>query len=409
MTEIENFAEKLNSKYDIFKEEKLNKRRIKHKDILPLIDKATREKVFTSQLIGKSTEERNIYALKAGKGKTSVLLWSQMHGNEPTATQALFDIFNFLNKPGEFKTDAKQLLNTLDLHFIPMLNPDGAEVFKRRNGLNIDLNRDAARMTAPETQIFKKYRDTIKPDFGFNLHDQNPYYSVSNSHKPASITFLAPAFNSEKEVNEIRLNSMQTISLMNRVLQKFIPGQVGRYYFDDYGSTSMGDNMVKWGTRTILIESGEYDPFNDKERQHVRKMNFIALLSALKGISKNIYPNFKEDEYWQIPSIEDEKMFHILIRNAKIKTNGQNFKTDIGIHINEIPTDNAFKVHGEIYDLGDLTNYYAYREIDAKDALIKSLNGENLIPDKGDNADFMLEKNGKIVLKLENGKIIEIN
>jgi hypothetical protein len=31
-----------------------------------------------------------------GNGKKKVLLWTQMHGDEPTATMASFDMFNFL-------------------------------------------------------------------------------------------------------------------------------------------------------------------------------------------------------------------------------------------------------------------------------------------------------------------------
>lgn len=72
------------------------------------------------------------------------MLWSQMHGNESTATMALFDLFNFLEGKGDQYDTFRQLLNSqLRLKFIPMLNPDGADVFKRRNALDIDLNRDA--------------------------------------------------------------------------------------------------------------------------------------------------------------------------------------------------------------------------------------------------------------------------
>ena len=60
--------------------------------------------------------------ISVGQGDIDVLLWSQMHGDESTATAAIFDIFNYL------KTD-QTLLKNLKVHFIPMLNPDGAEVF----------------------------------------------------------------------------------------------------------------------------------------------------------------------------------------------------------------------------------------------------------------------------------------
>ncbi|MCF6239942.1 MAG: hypothetical protein L3J74_01200 [Bacteroidales bacterium] len=404
MTQIEQFSEKLNHNYHLYKESSLKNRRIKHQNILPLIQKVSKTTAFEMKILGNSVEGRTIYALSAGTGKTKVLLWSQMHGNEPTATQALFDIFNFFNNPQELASEAQNILDNLDLHFIPMLNPDGTEVFKRRNALNIDLNRDALRQIAPETNILKKYRDGLFPDFAFNLHDQNPYYTAGATNKPATLSFLAPAYNYEKDIDEKRKNSMQVIGIMNTILQKLIPGQVGRY-FDAYGPTSMGDNMQKWGTRTILIESGEYDPFNDAERQYVRKLNFIAILSGLLAIANNSYTNIEQDEYWKIPEINDAKMFHILIRNAQIYKSGQYYKTDIGIHINEEPTDNSFLRQSEVYELGDLSFYHAYKEFDADGAVVKDFDNNNLVLNIGDNADFILEKDNNPLLKLRNGNI----
>jgi hypothetical protein len=403
-TDIEKFSDKLNEKYPLFKEKALKHRRFKHKDIVPLIEKAAQTSVFEFKKLGESTEGRSINLLKAGSGKTVVLLWSQMHGDEPTATQALFDIFNFFNDTEYFKAEKEQILSNLSLYFIPMLNPDGAEAFKRRNGLNIDLNRDAARLVSKESKIFKQLRDEILPDFGFNLHDQNPYYTVGKSSKPATVSFLAPAYNPEKDIDENRKGSMQAIALMNRVLQKHIPGQVGRY-FDAYGPTSMGDNMQKWGTRMMLIESGEYP--GDPERQEVRKLNFIAILSALKAMAQGVCAEIDYGEYLQIPEINDAKLFHLLVRNASIEQNGQKYTVDIGIHLNEVNNVGAtdFSVQSEIFDIGDLSRFYGYKEIDAKGMLVKSLNSEQIILNLGDSADFILTEKGQRLIEIKNGQI----
>ena len=407
-TDIETFAKKLDKSYTLFQEKTLKKRRIKHKDILPLIESASKNKIFEQTKLGESTEGRSIYLLKAGSGKTKVLLWSQMHGDEPTATQALFDIFNFFNTRDEFSQEIEQILSDLTLYFVPMLNPDGAEVFKRRNGLDIDLNRDAIRFVSQESKILKKFRDEIEPDFGFNLHDQNPYYTVGKTNKPATLSFLAPAFNLEKDMNDKRKHSMQAIVLMNRILQKHIPGQVGRYY-DTYGPTSMGDNMQKWGTRTILIESGEYP--GDPERQYVRKLNFIAILSALKGISGKYCMNINYEEYSQIPEINDARLFHLLIRNATIKKLGKKYLIDIGIHHNEINNDDCsdFSIESKIHDLGDLSHYYGYKEINAEGMMIESGNsniGTDFTLNLGDSANFVLTKNEKKEFTIKNGQHI---
>src|SRR5690606_11304713 len=44
--------------------------------------------------VGRSAEGRPLYLVRFGSGPTTVLLWSQMHGDESTATMALADIFN---------------------------------------------------------------------------------------------------------------------------------------------------------------------------------------------------------------------------------------------------------------------------------------------------------------------------
>ena len=134
--------------YENYKEPTLNKRRIKHAELQPLITKYRVNPKFTVKSVGTSIEGRDLSLISIGKGDTDVFLWSQMHGNEPTATQAIFDILNFLDST-DFSSEKQDILNSLTLHFLPMLNPDGAEVFQRRNALGIDINRDALRLQSP--------------------------------------------------------------------------------------------------------------------------------------------------------------------------------------------------------------------------------------------------------------------
>src|SRR5688500_913891 len=42
--------------------------------------------------VGRSFEGRPIHLLTLGRGPRRVLLWSQMHGDEPSATPALLDM-----------------------------------------------------------------------------------------------------------------------------------------------------------------------------------------------------------------------------------------------------------------------------------------------------------------------------
>lgn len=349
--------------YDQYKETKLDKRRIKHSDLQPLIRSLDKHPNYSVQHVGKSIKDKSISLISTGKGPINVFLWSQMHGDEPTATQSIFDIFNFLNSP-DFKAEKDELLSKVTLHFLPMLNPDGAEVFTRRNALDIDLNRDALRLQSPEGRILKRVRDSLDAEFGFNLHDQSTYYNAELTDKPATISYLAPAYNYEKDINDVRGNAMKVIVFMNRIIQSYAPGQVGRYN-DDFEPRAFGDNIQKWGTSAILIESGGYK--NDAEKQHIRKLNYVSILSACYAIATEKYAEMPLDEYETIPQ-NDRKLFNLKITEATHKLLGKDYILDIGINHTEVDINGHkdFYNVGRIVELGDLSTFYGYDTLEAK-------------------------------------------
>jgi len=358
----------LHETYEKYKEPSLNKRRIKHHELLPLLVKYADNKAFTVKKVGESIEGRALNLISIGSGKTTVLLWSQMHGNEPTATQSIFDILNFLASD-DFQEEKKEILESLTIHFLPMLNPDGAERFQRRNLLGVDINRDAVRLQSPESITLKNVRDSLNADFGFNLHDQSSYYNAERTEKPATISYLAPAFNYEKSISEKRGNAMKIIVFMNNIIQKYAPGQVGRYN-DDFEPRAFGDNIQKWGTSTILIESGGYA--NDVEKQEIRKLNYVSILSAIYTIAKENYKNIPIEEYEKIPE-NDRKLFDLKIVNATYTLMEKEYVLDLGVNRLEVDKEgnNDFWYSSRIIDQGDLSTYYGYETFDASGYTIK--------------------------------------
>ena len=142
MAQEKQLAWNLYHSYENFKEKTLTNRRFKHSDIVPLIEQLKNKKIFGVDKVGKSVEGREIYLISMGNGKKKVFLWSQMHGDEPTATAALFDIFNFFSDESEFTDFKKFLLSNLSIYFIPMINPDGVIIGNFRTSLcGRDLNR----------------------------------------------------------------------------------------------------------------------------------------------------------------------------------------------------------------------------------------------------------------------------
>jgi hypothetical protein len=350
--------------HDTYFESTITQRRFKHKDITPIIDRVQQNDLFEVTTLGHSMEGRAIRMISLGNGDTDVLLWSQMHGDESTATMAIMDLFNFFNSAA-YAEEKDNLLKGVKLHFIPMLNPDGAERFQRRNLLGVDINRDALRLQSPESKILKYARDSLDADWGFNLHDQNRYYAAGQNPYTASISFLAPAYNYEKDVNQTRGDAMRLIGFINQVIQNYLPGKVGRYS-DSFEPRAFGDNIQKWGSRTILVESGGLE--GDREKQKLRKLHFIVLLKAIQKIADGGYKSFDISAYDEIP-FNDSYMFHeLIVRDAILQVNGKDYIVDVAFRQNEVSYDDSYQffLDGSISDIGDLSTSFGYEELDAK-------------------------------------------
>src|SRR5690606_34494044 len=121
--------------------------------------------------IGRAASGRPIYLLRTGSGSTRVLFWSQMHGDETTASRSLTDLFNYIaGNPADPRV--QRWSDRLTILAVPMLNPDGADAHRRRSAFGIDINRDARLLATPEGRALKQVQERYRPDFGFNLHDQ---------------------------------------------------------------------------------------------------------------------------------------------------------------------------------------------------------------------------------------------
>ncbi|WP_375443317.1 M14 family zinc carboxypeptidase [uncultured Fibrella sp.] len=361
-TQAQELSKQLYDAHESYKDSSFTHRRFKHRDILPVLQQLG-EPLSVSP-VGTSLEGRSIHQVKAGTGSIPVLLWSQMHGDEATATMAMFDIFRFLQASSDGFDEMRQtILSNTTLYFLPMLNPDGAERFQRRTSADIDMNRDALRLQSPESVLLKSLQQTLKPLVGFNLHDQNPRYSVGRSDKQAVVSFLATAYDPARSINEVRKRSMQLIVGMNRVLQRFIPGQVARYD-DEFEPRAFGDNIQKWGTTLILIESG--GQVGDPEKMSIRRLNFVAILTALHAIATQSYSEEKIADYQAIPE-NGRPLFDLLIRNATAMRNGKPYAIDLGINHVEVNTDSAraFSYRSTIEDIGDLSTFHGLTELDA--------------------------------------------
>lgn len=298
------------------KESSLHGKWITYNDIENLFSKY--EAKFNVTQIGLSEEKRPIMQLKIGNGAKKILFWSQMHGNESTGTKGLFDFFNCIEAVSD--TIFNKILKECTLVFIPMLNPDGSQVYTRVNANNIDLNRDAAERAAKESKILRAVLEAFTPHFCFNLHDQRSIFGVEGTKNPATISFLAPSEEVTRSLTKGRKETMNVIVAMNKMLQNVIPNFVGRYS-DEFYPTATGDNFQKLGYNTILIESGHYP--QDYHREESRKYTFFSILQGVYHIANT--SNFdKYKDYFTIPN--NDKIFFDVIHRYPNSSNDVSFQ-----------------------------------------------------------------------------------
>ena len=312
----------------------------------PMVEPILQQYVFENIIcLGESVEGVPINLYQVGCGAKKILIWSQMHGNEPTTTKALFDVLKIMKKNEKFEN--------LAIFFIPILNPDGAKAYTRVNANNVDLNRDAFIFSQPENQCLRKAYNLTNPDFCFNLHDQRTIFSAGKINNPATVSFLAPSFNEERDVNEVRKKSMEIISVMNTMLQKYIPNQVGR--FDDaFNINCTGDFYTSSGTPTILFESGFYP--NDYDREETRKYVALSIMEALIHINSTKITGNNYKSYFEIPE-NDKLFFDILLRDDFYENDN-----DIGILYEEKLENDIICFNPYIGKIGNLSNYYGHIE-----------------------------------------------
>ncbi len=320
MNEIQN----INRIYITFKENKISGRYITLKDIEPLFKDY--QTFFEITIIGVSYLNKPIYSIKIGNGKKKVLIWTQMHGNESTGTKSVFDLLSFIANFSNHPV-VQDIMQEITIIIIPMLNPDGAENYTRVNAQEIDLNRDAVDLKAPESKLLHNILYSFKPDYCFNLHDQRNIFSVGSTKNPATISLLAPSENIEREVTPTRIKTMKVIASIYTSLSEFIPNQLSRYT-DEFYPTATGDNFQKAGFPTILIEAGHF--INDYQREITRKYNFLSLLVGLLHIANN-NKTVNYITYFDIPKSTKE-YFDLIYTNIYIN----NVKNCIGITFKEI-------------------------------------------------------------------------
>jgi hypothetical protein len=332
-------------------------RRFTHEEFWAAVAPSLASGVFRTEAIGQSILGREIRAVTFGNGPVRALLWSQMHGDEATATMALADIFRFLAEADDDPL-RERLRRSLTIVFVPMLNPDGAELFQRENAAGVDVNRDGRRLATPEAQALKRIRDRVEPHFAFNLHDQSARTRVGRTGEQAAIALLAPAFDAERSYNDVRSRARLVAAEIVTILAPELRGRLAKYD-DTFNPRAFGDLMQTWGASTVLIESGALP--GDPQKQRLRALHVPAILGALDAIATRRYESADRSAYDSLP-FNTGGASDLFIRGAQLVLPGRPpLRVDVAVNYE----DAVARVDGRVREIGDLEGSVAIDTLDA--------------------------------------------
>jgi hypothetical protein len=300
-------------------------------------------------VLGHSFEGKPIHVIHWGRGSIRIAAWARMHGNEPTATKAVYDFLGWLNNTPE----GLQLAERVTWMIIPELNPDGAEDFTRRNAQGLDINRDFKAFQTPEAQLLRDALLQFKPHLALNLHDQRSRYGAGNSGKPATLAFLAPAQSHARAITPRREWAMGCVSQWLGEIQTLFPDLGIARFSDEFYPTAVGEWSTIHLAPTILIEAGHC--VGDRQRNLARELTFMCLVWA-----STCDPNHQDlaQAYLDLP-VNAENFFDIRLQQVPVVLPGRKpFAVDLGFRY--ASTDAITPPALVLEEVGDLAHQFAH-------------------------------------------------
>lgn len=318
--------------------------------------------LLARRVAGKSFEGRPIHAVAAGTGPVRILLWSQMHGDESTATRALGDLLRHLSLTRDEPATARILAST-SLLLLPMLNPDGAERLARRNAQGIDVNRDALALRTPEGRLLMETADRFRPEVSFNLHDQE-LSTAGYSREITAMAFLAPAFDAARSESGSRALARRVAAAAAGIASALAPGRVARYD-DGFEPRAFGDVFQGKGYGTVLFESGHAK--GDPAKMGIRRMTFAAILGALEAIAGGGVRDAATAPYDGLPP-NGRRAYDVVVRNAAVRSPAGEYAIDLGI---SRQVDTHSEGPPRLVDAGDLGVFTGLEEVNGSGIVLR--------------------------------------
>lgn len=199
----------------------------------------------------------------------------RQHGNEPASTEAMLRLIEQLVLKDDDIT--KDVLSKVAFYIVPMVNPDGADAFQRRNANGADLNRDWLNLWQPETRAVRAAIDTIVPDVIIDEHELSPTNRKSDFVETAGVSSGAPLEVAAEcgrmqglVVGMLRTHDMNVVSYE---IEDHNPARLAHRYFP-----------IHAGTKTILFESRQSGS-RQYQLQYRMELHIVGTMTVAKYLA----------------------------------------------------------------------------------------------------------------------------
>lgn len=288
-----------------------------------ILEVDTFSNLVRSEIIGKSTEGKNIYVLKFSNSefgidnsKLKILIFAQQHGNEQSGKEASLFLIKELLKP-----ENQYLFNKIDFALIPQMNPDGSEKNQRTNGNGIDLNRNHLILTEPETIALHKFFDKYLFEVTMDVHEYWPFgeeWKKLGFRRNFDVTIGAVTnINVSEKIRKYSYEKylpfiFNFISTKGYSVFHYLPGgPVGIDYLR-YSTFDINDGRQSFGiqnTLSFIQEGMNGEDYNTDRIERRAKSQMIGML----GLLKFSYDN--NDEIKELITKERKKLIENEIEN----------------------------------------------------------------------------------------------
>ena len=197
-----------------------------------------------------------------------LLVLCRQHGDEPASTEAALGLLRRLATGGD--PALRQSLSHVTLYFVPMVNPDGADVNARSNALGADLNRDWGVFHQPETRAVARAARLLRPNLVIDAHnwDGNDEYNADCLEVPREM-----ATPQGKTAHAIQQDAVRLLALSGYALHPTA-----------WGADSDPHLAHRWFSQqnilSALVETHSGEPTDRADFQRRQGM-YVALIHGL--------------------------------------------------------------------------------------------------------------------------------